>query len=300
MLVNHSVVFFMVSTKTFCNVALDGTVDWAIMEPKSLHVYTGNSLNISSVKFPKRLSGDAVKQLNKEKKNKDLPVTIPGLRSFFQTGYTLLSGRGFVSLVGSGTIFKLNLAQGEEISIKRGNLLATTIKDKKEFSDGHFVAQILTKSPELELNSEKQQRIEEVKEVKINPDEAPSEDTFWFKANVFWKSFKSAMKSNSNFAYASIIGNGGYITVKGPRTLLIQTNSGLDQYVLSNSGSLGVGLEAVDKFIKDKTKFKQPEPTPGDNFSVVTIKNGKVEYRNTPDFQDEVQRIENLKKGGKN
>ncbi|QPG73151.1 hypothetical protein FOA43_000457 [Brettanomyces nanus] len=233
------------STKTFCNIAMDGTMDWALLDPKSLHVYTGNNLLVTSQMLPKKTNG---------KKKLDT-----GLYSLFQSGYTLLTGRGYVSLVGSGSIFKLGLARDEEIYIKQANLLATTIKDVSELSSGYFIGKNIDNK-----TFAKSVKVKAKKEVGLGELETTKSRLSWFGA------FKSmlvkvlSILASSQARVSKLVAfNGRYIKVKGPRTLLIQTSSGLDKFVY-NSTLLGRSkfrgsITDVEKFIRNKQQLSKPE-----------------------------------------
>ncbi|VEU21055.1 DEKNAAC102024 [Brettanomyces naardenensis] len=278
------------STKTFCNIAMDGTMDWALFQPNSLHVYTGNTLLITSQKFPKKTTVLAPK-----KKKVDT-----GLSSFFQPGYSRITGRGYISLVGSGSIFKLGLAENEEVYIKKGNVLASTIRDSTEFSSGYFIAEQLNNKTFEQRKSEEEKL--ENRQSEINLLTERTEDytpNFLDKLESWIMKLTTSISKSSGRVARNIAGNGSYIKVKGPRMLLIQTGSGEDQFIYNSitrrSKKFGSSIEDSERFVKKERDLTRPETSNGDNLSIVTIKSdGTVTHRNTEDFSDEVSRIEKL------
>lgn len=234
------------ATKTFCNLALDGTIDWAVFDPNALHVYTGNSLLISSQRFPKWI--------------KDGKKRRTGLSQLFQSGYTLLTGRGYVSLLGSGSIFKLGLGENEQIYIKKDNLLASSIRDAGEFGSGAFESQLISNKTFAEQQKEKEQSESHVAVAQPVP-------TTWEKFTGFFKSAGSAISRSVATVSSYIVGNGEYINIKGPRMLLIQTSTGTDQFVYNTTrwnGRFGADIEDTEKFIKKEGDLanKTPESKP--------------------------------------
>lgn len=118
------------TSSSFVNVILDGLNDWAILNKNAIQVYTGNSLLVSLHSLPRYISKKLAKQMNNGTQNssgsKGTRVET-GLRSLWNRGYTLLSGRGQVGLVGNGGIYQLDIGEHEEILINKWALLAITV-----------------------------------------------------------------------------------------------------------------------------------------------------------------------------
>ncbi|GMF91623.1 unnamed protein product [[Candida] boidinii] len=60
--------------------------------------------------------------------------------------------------------------------------------------------------------------------------------------------------------------------------------------------SLSNQVSNVEKYIKKAEDFKNPQTKPADFLSYVSVKDGKVEFKSTPDFSRTVKEIESLKK----
>ncbi|KAG7829190.1 hypothetical protein KL920_002983 [Ogataea angusta] len=256
------------TSKTFCILSLDGSVDWALFNPDSVQAYAGNSLTITSRKLPRSVSRAGVRKFGLPKNS------TPGLAGRLSSGYKHVAGRGYVSLVGDGSIFKLNLDEDEEILVKKDNLFAASIAQTQDLEDGYFVSQT--------LNKHLQQPEKDVKMI-----DKPQEESFFFKVKEFiswgWDYFHHKQRS----LFDTIIGNGSYINVRGPRILLIQANTGDDRFIIGNRSS----VSSVEKYIKTGG-FSQPPKSSEDYLSYATVKNGRVEFRNTPNFDETVAKIE--------
>lgn len=126
------------------NLILDGLNDWAILNKDAIQVYTGNSLSISVHSIPRYISKKLAKQLGTATTSgaatsgigglgsvfglgKGTARIETGLRSLWNRGYTLLSGRGQVGLVGNGGIYQLDVGEQEEILINKRAILAITV-----------------------------------------------------------------------------------------------------------------------------------------------------------------------------
>ncbi|KAH3662410.1 hypothetical protein OGAPHI_005662 [Ogataea philodendri] len=225
------------TSKTFCNITLDGTIDWALFKTDSLQAYGGNSLVISSQRLPQTVSRSGIQAFGLPK------GSVPGLSKRPFSGFEHVAGRGFVSLVGEGSIFKLNLEEDEEILIRRDNLFAASIKQKQDLQDGYFVLQTLTRH--LETGE---------REIVIDSE---GKKTFFVKAGDYVLDLLKAFKEKRQSWFENVIGNGSYINVKGPRILLIQANTGSDKFSLGQN----YNVSKIEKYIK-KDEFQQPKLVP--------------------------------------
>ncbi|ODV86485.1 hypothetical protein CANARDRAFT_27683 [[Candida] arabinofermentans NRRL YB-2248] len=280
------------SSKTFCNITLDGTTDWALLQPRALHFYAGSNLVLKTNKLPLKVNRKGVSKFGLPKN------ASTGLRTgWWNSGYSVCSGRGLVGLVGNGSIFQFGLQEDEYVLIKRSNLLGCSLLDKSELESGYFTAERLNSglTATKEVHEEED---EDNMEFMASKEEEPHSDTISSRVYATVKGWYSWLKGVKDDTYEQlIVGNGDFVNVKGPRTLLLQTNTGFDHFVV-NRGKGGLrssSLESVEKYIRDKKQFKNPEKTSEDYLSYVTVKDGKVEFRNTPDFRKTVEYIESLK-----
>lgn len=274
------------STLTFVNLSLDGRVDWAIFPPKGLHCYAGSSLIVSPRAFPRN------------SKN--------GMFSWLRSGYTLCSGRGYLSLIGEGQVFKLSLGPDEEILIKKDSLLASSVNGVDDFKNGYFEMENLNQKidEESKLNQKTDQDSDESLKPWINPDESTPKSsiisTTYNYTKRFIQNIVSIFKSSSNNIHDNIIGNGSFLKIKGPRSILLQTKSGMEKVTIGSNtnsfSSLSNQVSNVEKYIKKAEDFKNPQTKPADFLSYVSVKDGKVEFKSTPDFSKTVKEIESLKK----
>ncbi|KAG7901363.1 hypothetical protein KL935_002429 [Ogataea polymorpha] len=255
------------TSKTFCNLSLDGSVDWALFSPDSVQAYSGNSLTITSQKLPRSVSKAGVRKFGLPKNS------TPGLAGLFSSGYKHVSGRGYVSLVGEGSIFKLNLDEDEEVLVRKDNLFAASVTQTQDLADGYFVSQTLDKQLQAEP------------EVKVS--HTQQEESVFSKVKEFVYKGWGYLHRRQQSLFDTIIGNGSYINVRGPRILLIQANTGEDRYVVGSRSS----VSSVEKYIK-KGGFSQPLRSSEDYMSYATVKDGRVEFRNTPNFDETVAQIE--------
>lgn len=260
------------SVMSFVNLPLDGSYDWALFQTNSLQCYTGNSLNISIKSLPKKLHD-----------------------GFTNRAYTLLNGRGLASVVGKGNVFKVGLGAGEEIRVNRKNLFAVSIKDSAELNDeSNFTTEVWDSMNGLFQGVKHDNRMEPEPKT-INIFNNPSVDTIITKIYQLSKSLISYAYTTKSHITDYVIGNGNYVLVKGPRTVLIETGSGNDKFVV-NQFQNADGVAALEKFITKQDEWKKPKVEVGDNLGIVSISNGKTTYRNVPNFDEEAKRIESLKK----
>lgn len=229
---------------TFAKLVLDGKNDWAILNKHALQVYTGNSLNINMYRLPGKIS-------NKLKKlTGDVPTQLStGLRKWYKLGYTLVSGRGQVGLVGNGNIYNINIAENEQLLINRHNLLAITVNgphDLQNCISKHSFPVQETIQPIAKTNFQK----------------------YWFPL----KSLFSTGKLNSqNF----LVGNNQFLKIIGPRNLLIQSDQ-------PHFESKSINLPSFPTNSKVQNKLQ-------DYLSYATVtSDNQVKLRSTPDFQETI------------
>ncbi|CDK25039.1 unnamed protein product [Kuraishia capsulata CBS 1993] len=254
--------------RSFVNLVLDGRIDWVIVPPKAIQCYTGASLFLNLHVFPRA----------------------SGLFRAWNAGYTLANGRGTISLVGDGQVYKITLGEGEELLLKRESILAISVNGHSELSNGSISGKTLSR------NLKETEKTEETgPEPIINPDDAVTENKYWtqLKTVASWTTEKAAKLIGfaSGSLNESLVGNGGFVQVKGPRSILLQTGSGTDKISLGNQP----GIADTEKFITEKGKFLQPQRSSADFLKYATVKDGKVEFKSTPDFSKTVAEIRGQK-----
>jgi len=262
------------SSNTFCNIFMDGSIDWALFDSKALHTHIGNSLFISNRIFPKvTTDGEPT-----------------GLSRLFKQGYTLLSGRGWISLVGEGSIFKLKLEKEEEILVKRKNLLACTIKDPSDLKVGSFT---LTDVNSKTLSQQKlddtatQAELFKIKTLITKTENHTPKMLDEVKALYLKLRFNMRkLFGRLNIAF----GNGTYIKIRGPRLFLINSGTGRDifQYGSTLSKYTGDTTKLLKPSMNESEKLI-PTLTEDDNLSVLSIKkDGAIDPKNSPEFKNKL------------
>lgn len=264
-------------TKTFVNLTLDGSVDWILFETNSLQCYTGASLNVKIESLPKQLH-----------------------YGYKGRGYAWLNGRGLVSVAGNGNIFKVGLGVGEEIRVERSKIFAISVKELAELNNENCIKSEIWNSVdglfhEKKGNTTNTQTKLEPKSIKLFNNKIVDETL-----TITWKYIKSMneiFQSGKSKLLDYVIGNGQYVVIKGPRTVLIETGSGRDNFVVRSNELLTNkdNIEELEKIVKQEQEWSKPDSQIGDNLGVVTISNGKATYKNLPNFDEEVKRIEGLK-----
>jgi hypothetical protein len=267
-------------TKSFVNLTLDGTFDWILFKPNSLQCYTGNSLNIKIKNLPK-----------------DLHYGFKG------RGFTWLNGRGLASLVGDGSIFKVGLGVGEEIRVEREKLFAVSVRELSELSiKNNFTSEVWNSVDGLfhqkEKNDDEIKKIDQQKTIKLFNNKII--DDILIKLWICSKNVVDVLKSGKFQLMDYILGSGHYVVIRGPRTILIETGSGSDNFVVKANNLLTGGnvdrISELENIVKREEEWKKPEVNIGDNLGVFRISNGKSTYKNLDNFNEEVKRIENLNK----
>lgn len=265
--------------RSFVNLTLDGSVDWAVFKPDSLQCYSGNSLNVKVKSLPR-----------------DLHYGLSG------RGYTWLSGRGLVSIVGNGSVFKVGLGAGDEIRVGRDNILAMSVNDLADLHNGDITSENWNTTDGLFHKKSDDGKLEAVdspqpslltKNKAVDHVLTTMLEYLRYAVQFMWRS-TSQLK---NYA----LGNGHYVVVKGPRSVLVETSSGRDNFVVrANDLVLGnrsgeSSIQQLEEAVREEAEWSKPKSKVGDNLGVVRIVDGKATYKNLDNFNDEVKRIENLK-----
>lgn len=256
--------------KSLASVVVDGSTDWAIFTRGGLLAYTGNSLRITSKYLPTYLSRKVLKQLG-------LPtLTKTGLFSWTKSGYTLISGRGQIIVSGFGSIYNVNVASGEELIIKKENLVGITINDDLASA----VVGVINASPkttEKRIVSTPALGYSNISQLKISP------------IQKTWKYVEvTVTKTKSFFSWFSFVklpsfNDQSFVRIIGPRNLLIQSSVG-------NSRVRTVRKVAP---VTANEVSAPAAPTSSDYLSYVTITPGKAPViESTPDFRETVEKLE--------
>lgn len=261
--------------KSFATLLLDGTNDWAVLNNTALQAYTGGTLNVSMFRSPKNISKSLANSL------KITNATETGLFRWNNLGYTLLTGRGQVGLVGNGAIYNINLKENEEVLINRKNLLSISVNGPYDLQNCIVKYSFPITKPETDTI-----RPREEVPVQLNKDDVIPANNITHYWNIIKgysrhiiNSFKKSQKSTYNF----LVGNEDFVRVIGPRNLLLQSNS-----VASHSRSSNELPKP--NLLNIKANIEQKS---SDFLNYVTIEPGKgAVFKSTPNFRESVQKIE--------
>lgn len=258
--------------KSFATLVLDGTNDWAILNKNSLQTYTGGTLNISMFKYPKLIS----KKLSEYLK---VPTnTETGLPKWNNFGYSLLTGRGQIGLVGNGTVYNITLKENEEILINRNNLLSISVNGPYDL-ENCIVKYSFPISNNDSIGSENETEIQLNKDNIVEPNKFFQ---YWDMTKTFSKRAFKFFRRTQGTTYNFLVGNEEFVRVIGPRSLLLQSNS-------SNLHSTKTNDYPKPNLQNMKAKLEQNS---SDFLSYVTIEPGKgAVFKSTPDFKDSVKKI---------
>lgn len=248
--------FGRLAQKTFAVMNLEGTQDWAIINNNAIHAYFGTSLIRRLHLIPRKIS-------KRFAKASGLPLpTNTGLFKWYRPGYTLLSGRGTVALVGGGNIYNVHLEDGEQAVVSKNNLLGLTVNGPHDIQNSVFQYRSNLKLNDLTIAGEKK---------KINPFESFSHLMLYLQ--MITVSGFNFLKDSISRSVRYIEGTGDFVVVTGPRDLLLQ--SGVPQSNLLNRA-------APDQFTQSSIT---PKETTADFLNYVTIDKGKTKIESTPDFR---------------
>lgn len=257
--------FLKSTTRSFASVSLDGKNDWAILKKDALHIFAGHSLNISMHPVPRRISRKLAKTLNFSTKE------YTGLHKWSRLGFTFVSGRGVLGLVGNGLVYSANLLEGEEVSICKNNLLAVSVNGPYDLQNcvvkyNYPIEKVASQSRVILPVS--------IFHVKKWSDFVASCKHYYSKLSGFGTLFKS---TSTNF----LVGNQDFVTVIGPRTVLLQSGAPYESFERNF---------LLPKFPKKDMEFTKKSSS--DYLHYVTfdsVKGAKIE--STPDFKDSIKGV---------
>lgn len=227
--------------KSFAIVTLDGTHDWAVLKRDALQVYAGPSLNIQMQRLPLRISRFLSKHLNVSRTERT------GLFSWTRAGYTFVSGRGSLGLVGNGSVYKADIAEGEDMVVNKSNLIGLSANGPKDLQN-------CCASISFPFT---------VSNVSVEPPMMPASIKTWsdFVAAIqvlYWKTLSLTTRAKST------VSNTPFLRVVGPRTILIQSVSRESFEKNFRLPNLEVGHSIVGPVAK-------PKPQVEDYLNIVTV-----------------------------
>lgn len=252
--------------KTFTTLTLDGRYDWALLNKSALQVYTGNSLNISKLKKPKHVSKMLSKILQLPRNSQT------GLSSWDNLGYTLLSGRGLVGLVGNGSIYTITLKESEEILVNPKLLLALSVNGPNDLEN--CVAK-------YKMHLRKDTNEKEEIPPNMNSEERVLPKNVWDKLNSSYRTISRLIWKTKEKLGGRINGDNDFIKIIGPRTLFLE----------SNFASTGIN-NSLSFFSQFKTSINcRIKQSSSDYLKYATTnRQNKTNFTSTPDFEDSIQK----------
>lgn len=257
--------------KSFVNVVVDGTNDWAILNKHALQVYSGNSLTVGMYKLPQKISKKLAKQLK-------VPTsTSTGLFKWTNSGYTLLTGRGQVGLVGNGSIYNVNLSADEELLINRHNLVGITVNGPFDLQNC-IVKYSFPISGDEVVEPEKTRLLKDISE---NSSYLSKVSQYWAWFMQYFSVLTRFTSNSKRSTYNFLVGNQEFIRVVGPRNILLQSNTENTHIAKPRA----TPIKPADPSV--------PARKASDYLSYVTVQSDKgVVFESTPDFKKSIERIE--------
>lgn len=271
--------FSATNNKSFVSLNLDGANDWAILDNQALHVYTGNSLIVALYRLPYTISRSLSKKLS-------LPFkTSTGLSKWSKLGYTLLSGRGQVGLVGKGTVYNVNLKESEEILISKNNLLGISVNGPYDLQNCILKYTFpLSKSDTEKLENSTKELVTTVKHPGQNGSLGQYFNYYSSILGSVWKRLLNVYYGGRIKSFNFLVGNQEFVKVIGPRSILLQSNSS-NNYDFGTKRKIGGGVESKETGL---VPSGSGERTSEDYLNYVTIKDGKSEFTSTPNFKEAI------------
>ena len=257
----------------FATVIVDGQVDWAVVAPELLAVYTGNSLHVALAPLPRPL------------------------RSWAAHRYHHVLGRGQLALAGHGLVYRVNVGAGELLLVNKGNLVAVTTAGPADLALAFApvdVVQLHVPGTDTTVST------------RVAAPEAPRGLTRYLRVPAMpqmplwavraWATVKrwlgAAASTASDAAVHGenwLVGTRQFVRVHGPRTLLLQLSAGVSQVERWRMPQLdfATGKLAENPVPAPPVMARQPQ----DYLNVVTIAGGKGQVALTPDFSEKVAEI---------
>ncbi|KAK6455726.1 altered inheritance of mitochondria protein 24, mitochondrial [Scheffersomyces xylosifermentans] len=275
-------VFKKSENRSFVNVLLDGSSDWAILNKDALQVYSGNSLVISLYKLPSTISRKLSKQLGISSKSST------GLFKWTNAGYTLLSGRGQVGLVGNGSVYNITLNEGEELLVNRNNLLGVTVNGPYDLQNciiKYSFAGETKSGNEITKQTNTFQSPRAILKQKTTLSHKTRQ--LWSLVRSYVSVITSIVSGGHSSARNFLVGNQDFVKIIGPRNLLLQSNTLATHIGRAKLVSNGAAIPT------HSSQDVSVQTTSSDYLSYVTITPTGAKFESTPDFKETVKKIEN-------
>lgn len=263
--------------KSFATLLLDGSSDWALLGRDSLQVFTGNALNINMYRIPKKVSKKLANSLQ-------VPSdTLTGLRRWNKSGYTLVSGRGQVGIVGCGSLYNINLSASEEVLVNKNNLLAVSVNGPYDLQNcvARYSFSPIDNKLETPSPSEKTTKTI-INRFRFN---SAGLNKYLGVLTDFFKNLMNFTKTVKNNSFNTYLGNQDFVKVVGPRNILLLSST--PSYTMKGY------VEPTERLIQQKTGVNEIERKSADYLNTVTIQPGKgAVFESTPDFHESVKKFE--------
>lgn len=254
--------FLNSTSKSFASVNLDGINDWAILKPDALHIYSGPSLNIGMFKLPNKISRQLAKRTNLGKET-------TGLFHWAKSGYTFVSGRGNIGLVGNGVIYSVDIAEGDELTVNRDNLVAVSVNGPYDLQNCIIRHRFPVPKGDKKITTIAPQRTAHVNS--WNDFVKNTKYYFWKVLSIFQK-LRGGRESSKGLV--------NFVHVLGPRSILIQ------------SGSLNLSLKRDFLLPSGLSKLPESKKTSADYLNIVTFDHDGPKISSTKDFKETVKELE--------
>lgn len=271
-------IFKNTTSKSFASISLDGISDWAILKPDALHIYAGPSLNIDMFRLPRQISRQLAKRLDTSTKS------LTGLFHWARPGYTFVSGRGNIGISGNGVVYSVQIAEGEELSINKNNLVALSVNGPHDIQNCviKYTYPVSDKVKEIVTTEIAPPRMAQIR----------NWHDFVINSKYYaWKVSKFFQKFRNQLLPKLLVGNMDFVRVIGPRSVLLQSGSPQQSFERTfhlpglNSSNL-VGVETPKLPVST-------ERAPADYLNIVSFDaEGKPSIRSTNDFKDTVKDLE--------
>ena len=253
--------------KTFTTLILDGRYDWALLNKSALQAYTGNSLSISKLKKPRHVSKRLSKILQLPRNSRT------GLSSWNNLGYTLLSGRGLVGLVGNGSIYTITLKESEEILVNPKLLLALNVNGPNDLEN--CVAKY-----KIHLRADYNEN-EEIP-LKINSEKTLNHINILDKLSTSYRIFVGLLLKTKEKLGGRMNGEGNFIKIVGPRTLFLESNFA--------SADINNSLCSSVFQFKSSVNFRKKQRSSDYLNYAIANEQSQTNFRSTPDFDDSLRK----------
>lgn len=251
--------FSNITPKSIAPVTLDGLNDWAILKRDALHVYAGPSLNIGLYPVPLRILRRFARALGSGSR------LATGLAHWARWGYTFVSGRGVLGLVGHGLLYAATVGEGEELSVNRNSLVAVSVNGPYDLQNCVVKHSDPAKAAVEEPAPPRMAQITSWNDFIVNS------KYYWWKVTRVFRSDTPNM----------LVGRTEFVRVFGPRTILLQ------------SGNPHQAFERNFRLPELSATSEPPAKSAEDYLNIVTFdQSGSPLIQSTKDFKDAVRAIE--------